>query len=63
MAVTSGDSHRVEKVTINKDGDVYDAQRDDDPTVYVLDAKAVEDLQKAVSEIKQYQPPKNDSKK
>jgi hypothetical protein len=63
VAVTSGDSHRVEKVTINKDGDAYDAQRDDDPTVYVLDAKAVEDLQKAVSEIKQYQPPKNDSKK
>jgi len=63
VAITSGDSHRVEKVTINKDGDHYNAQRDDDPAVYVLDAKAVEDLQKAVSEIKQYQPPKNDGKK
>ncbi|HWE51468.1 MAG TPA: DUF4340 domain-containing protein [Bryobacteraceae bacterium] len=63
VAVTSGDSHRLEKVTINKDGDAYDAQRDGDPTVYVLDAKAVDELQKAVSGIKQYVPPKNDGKK
>ena len=58
-------SHRatiiaVEKVTINKDGDDYDAQRDGDPPVYVLDAKTMDDLQKAISGIKPYQAPKTD---
>jgi len=67
VAITSGDKHNVEKATIYKEGDAKDgnqyAQRDGDSTIYVLDAKAVGDLQKAVSEIKQYVPPKNDSKK
>jgi hypothetical protein len=58
IGITAGDNHRHEQVTINKDGELYDAQRTDDPTVYILDAKSVDDLQKAVSEIKQYQPPK-----
>ena len=53
LAVTSGDNHRYEKVTLNKDGDVYDGQRDGDPgTVYVVDAKGFDDLQKAISGIK-----------
>ena len=55
LAVTSGDNHRYEKVTIDKDGTAYDAQRDGEPAVYVLDAKDVDDLQKAVSGIKQQQ--------
>ncbi len=63
VAITAGDNHHHEQVTINKDGDAYDAQRADDPSVYILDAKSVDDLQKAISEIKQYQPPKNDGKK
>ena len=33
--------------TINKNGDEYDAQRDGEPAVYVLDAGAFDDLQKA----------------
>src|ERR1019366_8109522 len=37
VAVTSGDKHSQEKVTINKDGDAFNAQRDGDSTVYVLD--------------------------
>ena len=53
IGVTSGDNHRYEKVTINKDGDVYDAQRDGEPAVYVIDAKDIDDLQKAISGIKQ----------
>lgn len=57
VGVTSGDNHRYEKVTINKDGTMYDAQRDGEPAVYVLDAKDVEDLQKAVSGIKPQQAP------
>jgi len=51
-AVTSGDKNRFEKVTINKDGAAYDAQRDGEPAVYVIEAKDVDDLQKAISGIK-----------
>ena len=58
IVVISGDNHRTEKVTFNKDGDSYNAQRDGEPTVYVVDAKAFDDLQKAISGIKPYQAPK-----
>ncbi len=53
VAVTSGDNHRYEKVNIDKDGASYNAQRDGEPAVYVIDAKDVDDLQKAISGIKQ----------
>jgi hypothetical protein len=57
IGITAGDNHRYEKVTINKDGDAYDAQRDGEPaTVYVIDGKNIDDLQKAVSGIKQAAP-------
>jgi hypothetical protein len=63
LAVTSGDKNKFEKVVINKAGDAYDAQRDGEPSVYVLDSKAFDDLQKAISGIKPYQAPKTDTKK
>jgi hypothetical protein len=63
FAVTSGDNHKVEKVTINKNGDEYDAQRGGEPSVYILDSNTFNDLQKAVSGIKPYQAPKTDKKK
>ena len=44
--VTSNDGKRVEKVTVTKQGDEYFAQREGEPSIYVLDAKAVDDLQK-----------------
>ena len=53
VGVTSGDNHRSEKVTINKDGDGFDAQREGEPAVYVIDAKTMDDLQKAIAGIKQ----------
>jgi hypothetical protein len=56
VAVTSGDKHRLEKVTINKDGAAYDAQRDGESAVYVLEGKDVDELQKAVSGIKKETP-------
>jgi hypothetical protein len=52
VAVTYGDKNRYEKVTIDKDGASYNAQRDGEPAVYVIDAKDVDDLQKAISGIK-----------
>lgn len=57
IGVTSGDKHRNEKVTINKDGNAYDAQREGEPTVYVLDAKTIDDLQKSIAGIKQASAP------
>jgi hypothetical protein len=50
---TSGDKHLNEKVTISKDGDMFDAQREGEPAVYVVDSKTMDDLQKAISGIKQ----------
>lgn len=63
LAVTSGDSHKVEKVVVNKAGDEYNALREGEPTVYAIDAKAFDDLQKAISGIKPYQAPKQPAKK
>jgi hypothetical protein len=55
--VTSNDGKRVEKVTITKKGNNYYATRENEPSVYELDGKAVEELEKAAKEIKDHQPP------
>ena len=60
--VTSNDGKRVEKVSIWKQATSYMARREGEPTVYELDAKAVEDLLKAASEVKEFQPPKSGKK-
>ena len=61
--VTSNDGKRVEKVAITKQGNTYYARREGDPTIYQLDAKAAEDLQKAAGEVKEAQPAKEAKKK
>jgi hypothetical protein len=63
VAVTSGDKNKFEKLIINKAGDSFDAQRDGEPSVYVIESKSLEDLQKAISGIKPYVAPKTDTKK
>jgi hypothetical protein len=55
--VTSNSGKRVEKVTINKSLDQYFAQREGEPSIYELDSKAVEDLEKAASDVKEQAPP------
>ena len=60
--VTSNDGKRVEKVSIWKQGATYQARREGEPTVYELDAKAAEDVQKAAGDVKEFQPPKNGKK-
>jgi hypothetical protein len=54
--VTSGDGKRVEKVAITKQGDQYFAKRENEPSIYVLDATTVTDLQKAASDVKEAAP-------
>jgi len=61
-SVTSNSGKRVEKVTITKQGDQYFAQREGEPSIYVLDGKAVEDLQKAAADVKEA-PPETPAKK
>ena len=59
-SVTSNSGKRVEKVTITKQGSNYFAKREGEPSIYELDSKAVEDLQKAALDVKEQQaaPPK-----
>ena len=54
----SNDGKRVEKVTINKQGDQYLAKRENEPSIYVLDSKAADDLIKAAGDVKEAQPAK-----
>ncbi len=56
--VTSNEGKRVEKVSIQKQGAQYFARRENDPTVYEMDPKAVEDLQKAAADVKEAPPEK-----
>lgn len=50
--VTSNNGKRSEKVQIAKSSDDYIAKRENDPTLYVLDSKAVDDLEKALASLK-----------
>jgi Domain of unknown function (DUF4340) len=61
-SVVSNSGKRNEKVSISKQGTQYFAQRDGEPSIYEVDAKVVEDLQKAASEVKEA-PPEQPKKK
>jgi hypothetical protein len=60
--VTSNDGKRVEKVAISKSGNSYFAKRENESTIYELDGKAVEELEKAAGDVKEFQPPKDEKK-
>ncbi len=61
-AVTWNSGKRVDKVLISKQGTACFAKRENEPSIYELDPKSLEELQKVASEIKAYQPPKPGSK-
>jgi hypothetical protein len=52
-AVTSNSGKRMEKATITKQADQYFAKREGEPSIYEVDGKAVEDLRKAASDVKE----------
>lgn len=58
ITVTSNDSKRVEKVLLSKSGDKYVAKRENEPSLYELESKTVDDLQKAASDVKPAAPAK-----
>ena len=51
-SVVSNSGKRNEKVSISKQGTQYFAQRDGEPSIYELDSKVVEELQKAAADVK-----------
>jgi hypothetical protein len=61
--VVSNDNKRTEKVLISKTGSNYFAVRDKEPSVYELDAKAVEELERAAGDVKEPPPPAKDETK
>ena len=52
LTVTSNDGKRIEKVLISKQGNDYIARRENEPSLYGLDAKTVDELSKAASDVK-----------
>jgi hypothetical protein len=52
LTVTSNDGKRVEKVAISKAGDNYVAKRENEPALYQVDSKAVDDLRKSADDVK-----------
>ncbi len=52
FTVSSPDGKRVEKVEISGQNGAFFAKRENEPDIYKVDAKTVEDLQKAVAGIK-----------
>jgi hypothetical protein len=52
LTVTSNGGKRVENVAISKAGDKYIAKRANDPTLYQVDSKTVDDLRKSADEVK-----------
>jgi hypothetical protein len=52
MKVTSNDGKRVENISIAKNSDNYIARREGEPSLYQLDPKAVEELQKSAEGVK-----------
>ena len=52
LTVTSNDGKRTEKVLISKNGESYVAKRENEPSLYQLDAKAISDIQKLAEDMK-----------
>ena len=53
LTVTSSDGKCVEKVALSKAGNDWFARRENESTIYKLDANVVEDLQKAMAAVKE----------
>jgi Domain of unknown function (DUF4340) len=57
VLVTSEDGKRIDKIQIAKSSDGYIAQRENEPSLYYLNASSIEDLLKAADDIKPAVPP------
>jgi hypothetical protein len=57
MTVASNDGKRVEKVAVSKSGNSYFAKRDNEPAIYEMDSKRIEEIQRAAADVKAPPPP------
>lgn len=57
ITVISNDNKRTEKVLLSKTEDAYVAKRENEPSLYQLDASAVTELEKAAADLKPAPPP------
>lgn len=62
LTVVSQDGKNTEKVAVTKQGNSYYARRENEPAVYELDGKVVEEIQKTTADVKEFQPPKDQKK-
>jgi hypothetical protein len=58
ISAISKDGKRIEKVLIAKSGDNYIARHENEPALYQLDGKSVDDLETAAANLKPAEPPK-----
>ncbi len=58
LTVTSADGKRVEKVSLSKTGNDWFGIRENEPTIYQLDANVVDELRKAIAAVKEAAPAK-----
>ena len=63
VTVTSNDGKRVEKVLISKQGANYVAKRENEASLYELEAKTVDELTKAAGDVKEAPAPPKPTKK
>jgi hypothetical protein len=52
LSVTSNDGKRLEKVAISKAGDNYVAKRENEPALYQIDSKTIDELKKSAEDVK-----------
>jgi hypothetical protein len=57
ITVTSNDSKRVEKLQLSKSDKTYVGKRENEPSLYEIDAKNVDDITKAAADVKEAQAP------
>jgi hypothetical protein len=58
VAVTSNEGKRTERVAISKTGNDAFARRENEPSIYQLDGKTLDELTKAAGDVKEAQPEK-----
>lgn len=58
VTVTSDDGKKTEKILLSKNGDNYIAKRENEPALYQLSSKAIDDLTKSAADLKPAVPPK-----
>ena len=57
ITVTSNDNKRVEKIQLSRSDKTYVARRENEPALYEIDAKNVDDITKAAADVKEAQAP------